>query len=161
MFKKMAVAVFGQAMTDLNLVVDRWNVTSRNFETWMALQKAVDALAVDDRYEVLVWTCRHRARLHSGGLVEVPYQLGMDIIKNNVAVVLERNPKNGKRCIFIRIGYARELPSPATEKKKSPKNRHLYLVENHGSMDNIDRRTAEGEMLEYIHSWFEFQETGK
>ena len=79
----MAGALIGQTLNDLNLKIESWNVTSENFETWLSLQKALDALTKDNRYEILVWTCRYHAQLHTGGLVQDNYKFGMDIIKNN------------------------------------------------------------------------------
>ena len=160
----MAGALIGQTLNDLNLKIESWNVTSENFETWLSLQKALDALTKDNRYEILVWTCRYHAQLHTGGLVQDNYKFGMDIIKNNISVLLEHNPKNIKRLILIRIGYARKLPYPNDSKAKLPKNIDTDIVSIYSGIINVDLHKAlnpSGEMLGHIHSWFEFHEANE
>ena len=157
MFKKMAGALIGKTLNDLGLTITEWNVTSENFELWLSLQKALDALTSDDRYDLVVWTCKYYAHLHTGGLEQNKFSSGMDIIKNDVSVSLEHNSKNGKRLILIRKGYARELPSPSETREETRENRN-DIVCKYSGIKNVDikRIYLEQGMQGYIHDWFKF-----
>jgi len=135
-------------------------VTTRNYESWLSMKKALDNLSRDKRYEIYICDGASFKEAHTRGLRE--YCRDDDIIKKG-NISLEWGIDGKTRVILCQYRYGKTVQSPLQKGINWPdQNKEKYRLSKFcEDCTHIGAIKIRNDWEEYIHRVFDQEEIKK